>query len=294
MSLFIANRVKTTWLSGGFCLCPEHLALRGGRRQSLPFPATFALLEHPKEGPMLFDTGYSSHFFEATEPLPYRLYRWATPVTFHEEDRAVAQLALRGISPRDVTRVFISHFHADYVSALADFPEAKFVCLRSSYEGIRGRQGWGALRRAYLPRLLPVGFEDRVHWAEATPEVDLPPSLAPWTRGYDLLGDRSVLAVGLPGHAQGQMGLLVRDQNDQGQFFIADSVWLREALESNTPPSRLANLLFDDAAAYRSTFASLREVATREVAAGEPEVRLLPSHCQPSFDRWGTPRQRNG
>lgn len=283
------NRVKTTWLSGGFCLCPEHLALRGGRHRSVPFPATFALLEHPTEGPMLFDTGYSRHFFDATETFPYRLYRWATPVTLQEEDSAVAQLAHRGLSPLDVRRVFISHFHADHISALADFPRAKFVCLRSSFEAVRGQRGWGALRRAHLPSLVPPNFDDRVLWADACSEVGLPPSLAPWTRGFDVVGDGSLLAVRLPGHAQGQMGLVVRDQHEQWQFFIADSVWLKEGLEKNVTPSRFADLLFDDAAAYRATFASLRDLTIRN-----PEVRLLPSHCQPSFELWGTPRPKTG
>jgi glyoxylase-like metal-dependent hydrolase (beta-lactamase superfamily II) len=80
----------------------------------------FALLQHPRFGPMLFDTGYSYRFFDETKNFPNRFYRWMTPVTLHEEDLVVNQLLTFDLRPKDITHVFISHFHADHIASLPD------------------------------------------------------------------------------------------------------------------------------------------------------------------------------
>src|SRR5512133_1684393 len=114
--------VKISIFAAGFCTCPEHMAIQGGRWAHIRFPAMFALFEHPRFGAMLFDTGYSYRFFDETRRFPNRLYRLMPPVTLHEEQLAVNQLAALNLRPGDITRVFISHFHADHIAALGDFP----------------------------------------------------------------------------------------------------------------------------------------------------------------------------
>ena len=65
----------------GHCKQLEAFALRGGRGKMITFPSTMALLRHPQDGAILFDTGYAERFFSATASLPYAIYRWITPVT---------------------------------------------------------------------------------------------------------------------------------------------------------------------------------------------------------------------
>ena len=109
------SAVKVSIFAAGFCACPEHIAIQGGRWRNIRFPAMFALLEHPRFGAILFDTGYSYRFFDVTRRFPERLYALMTPVTLHEQQLAVNQLAACGLKPADISHVIISHFHAESI-----------------------------------------------------------------------------------------------------------------------------------------------------------------------------------
>ena len=272
--------IRVHILHAGYCICPEHIAIRGGAWKSIRFPAMFALLEHPRHGAMLFDTGYSYRFFDATKKLPYSLYRLATPVMLNETDLAINQLSNFNIRPRDISRVFISHFHADHVAALADFERARYVYLPHAYEDVRFTRGLGAVRRAFLPDLIPGDFDARAAPVDMTRPVNLPPEYMPFTRGFDLLGDESLLAVELPGHAHGQMGLFVQSANGT-YFFVADAAWQGRSIRENRPPHPIANLLFPGPKAYRETLSALH--AFHQL---HPSVRVVPSHCEQTLSEF--------
>ena len=266
--------MKITVLQAGFCTCPEHLAIRGGAWRGISFPAMFALFEHPRFGPMLFDTGYSYRFFDETRLPPKSLYRWLTPVTLREDQLAVNQLSTRNLRPSDITHVFISHFHADHIAALADFDKARYVYLPQAYEAVRHKRGPAAVMRGFLSGLIPRDFEARSMPVDMTRPRSLPPEYAPFNKGYDLVGDGSLLAVELPGHATGQMGILARDGMDQAFFFVADAAWLAQAIVEDRPPHALTDLLFADPKAYRATLSNLHTVRLNQ-----PGIHLIPSHC---------------
>ena len=271
------THLKITILQAGYCTCPEHLAIRGGRWREIPFPAMFALFEHPHFGPMLFDTGYSYRFFEETRSFPNLMYRWLTPVTLLEEQLAVNQLAAFHLDPSDITHIFISHFHADHIAALADFDKARYVYLPQAYDAVRTRRGIGALSQAFLSGLIPDDFEARSVPVDIDRPYALPPEYAPFTKGYDLLGDSSLLAVELPGHAAGQMGIFARctgDGRDQAFFFVADAAWLGRSIKDDLPPHALADLFFTDPTAYKITLSNLHKI---QVA--QPDLKIIPSHC---------------
>ena len=267
--------MKIAILHAGYCTAPEHIAIQGGMRRNIHFPAMFALILHPRFGPMLFDTGYSYRFFEETRSFPNRLYRWMTPVRLREEDLAINQLSTFNLQPRDISHIFISHFHADHIAALADFDCARFVYLPHAYENVRFTRGPGAVSKAFLPGLIPGDFDERAAPVDISRPIHLPNEYAPFMKGYDLLGDRTVLGVELPGHAVGQMGLFVRDENDKLLFFVADAAWLKQAIVENRPPHRIANLLFADGKKYRDTLGDLHRFHSQH-----PDVQIIPSHCE--------------
>jgi glyoxylase-like metal-dependent hydrolase (beta-lactamase superfamily II) len=273
--------VKVSILTAGFCTCPEHIAIQGGHWHNIHFPAMFALFEHPRFGPMLFDTGYSYRFFDETLHFPNRLYRMITPVTLREEQLAVNQLTVRGLKPSDITRVIISHFHADHIAALSDFGCAQYVYLSSAFESVQKLRGIKALSRGHLPGLIPGDFVERAAPLEKFVLRSLPPEYAPFTLGYDLLGDQSLLAVSLPGHAAGQLGLLARDESGATYFFVADAAWLGKSIRENRPPHRLANFLFPDPDAYRATLTDLHHFQF-----SRSDVHVIPSHCEKTLSQY--------
>jgi len=266
--------VNISIFNAGYCTCPEHLAIQGGKWRNIRFPAMFALIEHPSFGPMLFDTGYSFEFFKATTTFPNRLYRMMTPVTLMEEELAVIQLKKRGIQPGDIQTVFISHFHADHIAALNEFSRAKFTYLPRAYQSVRTLKGLKALSRAYIPSLLPSDFVERSNPVSEKEACPLPPEFAPFKSGYDLFGDESVYAVELPGHAIGQLGLICLSNSGQVYFLVADAAWLGCSIQTQRPPHAAANLLFSEPDRYRET---LHQLHSLHQAC--PDIHIIPSHC---------------
>lgn len=273
--------VRLTLLDAGFCECPEYIVLRNGSWHAMRFPATFALLEHPHRDPMLLDTGYTARFYAETRRFPYNLYARATPVVLPQGESAVEKLARLGIRATDVECILVSHFHADHVGGLRDFPNARFIYLAEAYAAVRNRRGMAAVRRGFLPGLLPDDFEARAHPIAPALMQPLAAAYAPFTQGVDLLGDETLLAVALPGHAAGQMGLFVQAEMGESYFLVVDGCWTSRAFRQNQMPHPLANLIFDDPAAYRRTLADLQTFYRRR-----PDVHIIPAHCAEAHARY--------
>jgi glyoxylase-like metal-dependent hydrolase (beta-lactamase superfamily II) len=260
----------------GSCVHPEHVILRTRSFRNLTFPAMFAIVEHDNEGLTLFDTGYGEAFFRCTARFPERLYRAITPVTFDRSSSARAILERRGAKASDVRRIVISHFHGDHIGALDEFPKAELVFAPGALDGLTGLSRTRALMHGFLPGLLPRDFSDRARPLRGE-EVPLPPSCAPFERGIDLFGDRSVMAVPLPGHARGQLGLFV--EADTPFFLCADAAWLSRSYRENVVPHPITRLLVDDHAAYVDTLAKLHALGRRNA------LHIVPSHCEEALRR---------
>lgn len=275
---------RVTLFEAGSCRHPRRIVEGRGAQGMGRYPSLFALIEHPSIGYCLFDTGYSENFLQATARFPERLYRAVTPVNLASCDSAVEQLSRKGVRPEQIKRVYLSHFHADHMSAAAEFPHAKFVYLEAAWQRVAPvieSSGpllrWSALRQGYLPALFPPDFRERSEPLRGERLRSLPQALSPFTEGVDLFEDGSAFAVELPGHAAGQMGLVI--QSERGFiFFIADACWTREALSKSRLPSRVAQSIFSDKRAYAQTLERLRVLAQRA-----DELTLVPSHCEATY-----------
>jgi glyoxylase-like metal-dependent hydrolase (beta-lactamase superfamily II) len=253
----------------GHCVVPTGQVLRGAGREPMECHALVALIEHPAYGLTLFDTGYAQRMLDATERWPYRLYRLTTPLRLSPELEIARQLAERGIDPASIRRVIISHFHADHVAGLRDFPTAAIVASQAALADLPGRRGFSALGRGYLPELLPPDLRRRAQPLAPFKGPPLP-HLGPT---HDFFGDGSLLLVGMPGHARGQMGALL--QTDEGPVLLAaDGAWTSRSIRERHPPSRMSYLITDDPRAMLATLDNLHAFSL-----ARPDVRILPTHC---------------
>ena len=276
--------MKLTVLDAGFCTAPEHITRGAGSWRAARLPALFALLEHPRFGAVLFDTGYGMQFFTETRRLPLSLYARLTPVTLRESDLAVQRLARRGLRPEDVRQILISHFHADHIGGLRDFPKAQLLYFPEAWQAVAGRKSWRALQAGFVPGLLPADFDTRGQPLAPSRRRALPPEYAPFTEGVDLFGDESAWAVRLPGHATGQMGLFVHTGNGEHYFLVADACWHSSSYRDGLGPHALANLIFANPDAYRKTLDQLHQFHL-----SRPQVHLIPSHCGEAQARYVAP-----
>lgn len=272
--------LKIDYFRVGSCCHPEWVTLRGGSLKPVSFPALAVLIQHPQHGCFLFDTGYSQRFYEATQPFPQRFYRWITPVQYAAQDDIVLQLAKKGIAPSEIKGIFISHFHADHVAALMDFPNAQYLALKDSYDAVQPHKGFSALRRGFLPQLLPADFGQRYKTIESmAPQTILPKKMRPFQHGWDVFGDGSVYAIALPGHARGQMGLWLN--GDEDVFLAADACWSTRAFQEEIPPSWLSFLIHDKRSTYLKTLSELHQLSQLN-----PDVVIMPSHCATVLSRY--------
>ncbi|MGG1659127.1 MBL fold metallo-hydrolase [Brevibacillus sp. NRS-1366] len=267
--------VKLTLLDTGYCRQLELFSRKGGRLKNILFHALAGLIEHPVHGLLLFDTGYSPRFFDATSAFPYSLYGKITPVATDAGQSVRTQLVAQGIAPDQVKGILISHFHGDHIGGLRDFPLAELYCFQTAYEHVQGKTGWAALREGYLPDLMPDDFEQRVTFVDGTEPVALPEAYRPYKDAYDLFGDQSLLLVDLGGHALGQFGLFLRDRDHGDIFLCADAAWSSKAYREHLLPHPLARLIMADQKAYRENLYNLHLLSRRR-----EDLRILPTHCE--------------
>ncbi|WP_428241266.1 MBL fold metallo-hydrolase [Gynuella sp.] len=264
----------------GHCFHPEAIITRGGAWKAQQFPAIVGLFRHPRLGYVLFDTGYAKRFLQATQPFPQRFYRWLTPMHLCDKQQLQTQLKDQGIASEDIRHIFISHFHADHIAGLLDFPHATYICSRSGLQSMRQRTGISALIKGYLKNLMPVDFEHRVRFIETSPEYQLPVDMAPFSKAYDIFNDGSFLAIELPGHAFGHFGLLTAI-GGESVFLIGDACWTEKTLITASRPHPLANLVLSDTHQYYDTIDKLAQLY-----GYNQSIRIVPSHCMSSYERF--------
>ncbi|MFV9506158.1 MAG: MBL fold metallo-hydrolase [Oscillochloridaceae bacterium umkhey_bin13] len=263
----------------GYCVVAANDVLRGVPRRPMHCHALVGLIEHPRYGLSLFDTGYAQRIWAATQVWPYRLYRRITPMVLDPALEAVAQLRQRGLDPSAIQRVIISHLHPDHVAGLYDFPQAELILTVEALASVQGLRGLAALRRGHLPDLLPADLTRRARLLPGFTGPPLP-ELGPT---YDLFGDGSLRLVQLPGHAYGQIGALLTTTTGP-VLLAADGAWTNQSIRELRPPSRLASLIAADQRALHTTL-----VALHAFSLAHPEVRIIPTHCPEVYARFVDP-----
>lgn len=254
----------------GHCLAKEHHAIRGGRKEDVQFHALWGLIRHPEKGWILFDTGYTRRFYQATRSFPNKIYALATKVQISESEEVLQQLKHYGVQPTEIEHIILSHFHADHTGGLCDFPKATIYCSRKAFEQVQRTSDLFAFTKGILKQQHPADLAQRVQLIE---EVGSPFDDAILGQCFDLFGDKSLVLVPLPGHAAGQIGLRLRTQQ-QEYFLIADTCWLRRTFQEMVLPHPIVRLFFHSWSDFKN---SLKKVNAFHKA--HPKVCIVPTHC---------------
>lgn len=257
----------------------EGLLIRGGewRRKRLHVP--IALITHPDYGSVLVDTGYSAHFFEQTSKWPYRLFRWFVPAVVTKP--IIGHLAERGLAPHDLYMLWLTHFHLDHVAGLRDFVGVPTMFYAPAYQEMKDVKGLTALRKAYVPGLLPESFERQIAQVGIAEMAALSGDYAPFSIGFDIFGDGSVVAVLLPGHAPGHTGLFMDTAEFGRVLFITDACFHSREYRELLQPGPLSSSLLNDRKQHRATLERIHDYHQRH-----PDVPIWPAHCPEVYAFW--------
>jgi glyoxylase-like metal-dependent hydrolase (beta-lactamase superfamily II) len=258
--------------SSGYCTAKKYYVIPGDPSETIPFHATWAYIDHPVLGKTLFDTGYSSRFYHATKTFPNRIYRFVTPVFHQDRMSCLNQLPANKIDPDSIQNIVISHFHADHIGGLMDFPKATYWCSRAALDFVSARNKYTAVFYGLLKSMIPEDLSIRTTFPEDLPGKTVISGLTMWPWHDDFY------FVNLPGHFRGQLGVYLKHTNIGDVLLCADAAWSSQSIIQRIYPSRMVSLISDDYSVLKQTIDYLHQFHK-----DYPEVLILPSHCQETF-----------
>ena len=232
---------------------PERVVLRGGEWRPIDLAVRYGLFDHAG-GRCLVDTGYSARVTSGKRSLA--LCAYAAII------RPKLQSAALPAHAPNVSTILVTHFHADHVSALLDYPDAAIVADGAALDHFLASTWFGRVRCGVFAELLPPDLKARLVRAEQLPLVDAPLGLGP---ARDVFGDGQVLAVPLPGHMLGHTGY-VWTGLERPLLYAGDAQWLRRAVMEDRSPGPPARWIMHDASAARD---SARRIAAFAKAGGD-------------------------
>lgn len=270
------NEVQLHLGYAGYCLAKESEAIKGGTNKKIKFFALWGLIKHPSEGYILYDTGYTNRFHSETKNYPNKIYAQITKVVIKDNESVKKKLLDNGINPKEIKHIIITHFHADHVGGLKDFPNARFYTSIKAFKHFKKLNPLIAFSRGILKGLVPKNLSERIILIDKECKKfdnDL------FGDTYDLFGDNSISIVKLPGHAAGQIGVQLKTKKND-YFLIADACWNSEAFKNKRFPSPIVALFFDSWNQYIKTIGKITKFHLQK-----PSTIIVPTHCRNTTDQ---------
>lgn len=176
----------------------------------------------------------------------------------------VEGLAELGVTP---DLALVTHAHWDHVSGLLDLPDVPVVLpdLELDWVATGELAPAGGVRRGLARRPLH-SFA-----------LDGPPILT-FAASHDLFGDASIVAVPLPGHTPGSIGLLLAT-DDGPILLVGDAAWHSRQVEQVRQRSGIPGCLVDHD--REQTWRTLHRLH-----ALPPSITVVPAHDHALAARW--------
>jgi glyoxylase-like metal-dependent hydrolase (beta-lactamase superfamily II) len=223
------------------------------------------LVEHPSLGPILVDTGFDKSVATNKAENLGRLGAAIYNVKMKPEEAIPDQLRDRGVDPRDVRHVVMTHLHFDHASGVSQFPAATFVVAALEWAEATGR---GATFKGFRKEHVDHDYGWRtIDWAASYVEGH-----ATFGRSVDLFGDGSIRLLHTPGHTPGHQSILLRLEG-RSLLLTGDAAYAIATIDGDLVP-----IFVDDMHDYRRSLAEIRNFRRQD-----PEAVVI---CGHDADNW--------
>ncbi|MFZ1134151.1 MAG: N-acyl homoserine lactonase family protein [Candidatus Korobacteraceae bacterium] len=237
-----------------------HMLLDDDWTEWLPIYAW--VIEHD-EGLIVVDTGETSRVHEiGYHPSWHPFYRRAVNFSVHPEEEIGPQLRARGIGPRDVRQVVLTHLHTDHAGGLVHLTGSRMWVAR---EELRRASGIGGRVQGYLPNRWPKWWQPEFVRFDARP-------LGPFQQSMSLTQGGDVLVVPTPGHTPHHISVVVC--GSPSYFLAGDTSYNQRLLMEGKVDG-----VSPDVAVSRETLSRIRALGK------ERPLVYLPSHDPESEER---------
>jgi len=239
----MGNVNKVSVLStGSVSIRPEHVRSNGtptlwwlatSHRWTAPRPINVYVIEH-SDGLVLFDTGQDRR--SVTDPgyfprgLAGTVYDRLAKFDIGEDDTLTAQLKAVGYDIADVHTAVLSHLHQDHIGGLRELTHARIVASAAEWSQVYRR---GAAFAGLMAEHIDL---PGLRWEFITPDAAADPSIAPFARVHDLMGDGSLQLVPTPGHTPGSLSLLAQADRMPPLLFVGDLTYDGDLLAADHVP----------------------------------------------------------
>ena len=157
------------------------------------------VIEHD-EGIIVVDTGETARVHErGYHPRWHPFYRRAVHFSVHPEEELGAQLRARGIGPRDVRQVVLTHLHTDHAGGLRHVTGSR---VRVSREELERASGIGGRVQGYLPHRWPKCWQPEFIRFDRRP-------FGPFEAAMPLTRRGDILIIPTPGHTPYHVSVVV-------------------------------------------------------------------------------------
>lgn len=228
-----------------------------------PIQIYFYVIDHPKFGRYVIDTGISKEFRKDPKDWPVSSIVASAMNTATLKIRVTVEEWLKK-DPKKVEGIFLTHMHLDHIMGTRDFASGLPIYVGPN-ESTGKRfinlfvQGTTNNVLGENPNLSELKFEE----TENSPGV------------LDFFGDQSLLIFHLEGHTRGSLAFLVKSSSGT-QLILGDSCHTSWGWENQVPPGDFTENLEKNGEAL----AFLKKIASRF-----PKIQVHPGHQSISENR---------